>query len=961
MPEQIYIGNPPKGQVNIRESFVIDNDSFPVLFNFYTWRGRVKRKRGTIFLGQLQIQEQSVLNSTPPANYQVGQILTLDGSGNGSGSLISIFSLPSTSTVVPGSIHFSDGTNTYTEPAIPNGILVGAPAGSGTINYATGAFTIAGGAAGAVLRGAAGVVSFSYFPGNPVMGLRDFVSTVESFYPLLVAFDTTNAYQVNQAGVPFFYNVTYYKVSQNPFVWSGQDYQQFWTTNYSGALWATNSKPGLHMKTGTYVSGSGTTAIVITLAAGSPTLVVGDYLWFNEWGSNTINGQTAQVTNISGSDITVTFATTVTASGTGQVQFLTASVSGQDGIKWYDGDPTSGTGIPTATGKGWVNFAPPLTASTVSINNTPPALYYLIGALIILPFKDRLLFFNPTIGTSGGTIIQLQDTVIWSWNGTPYYASPVPTNEIFDVTAYYVDQTGKGGYLAAGISQPITTVTNNEDVLIVGFAGPRGRKTRFVFTGNDLNPFLFFNINSEMTSDSTFSAITLDKGSIDIGIYGITMTDQQSTQRTDLDIPDSVFTISNLTNGVQRVNAVRDFQKEWIYFCYPVNNSQWKYPTQTFLFNYRDNTWAVLYENFTCHGTFRYTSGYTWATLPYNNWGEWTDPWNAGIQSAQFPDIVGGTPQGYVLVKGEGTSEGASCTIYAITSANGGDATQITSFNHCVTDSNPNTEEGDFIYITGGIGFKQSSITAITRASQAVITTVNTFTAGKFVTISDVVGMTELNGNTYEIASASGTSIALNVDSSAFSAYISGGVVTSAFNGLVGKVIQVIDMNNFVINVSYPEGTYLGLGVFAKLSHPFMQTKAFNPYWDQGRQMRLSAQKYLLDATADSQVTIEIYLSQDTSTSWDTPDNDALVYTQLLYTCWESTNLGLTSANTNLQMPTGETQNQIWHRFNTSLIGDSVSVGITLSEAQMMNIDYATDEITLHGMHLTVDKGPHLA
>ena len=57
MPEQIYIGNPGKGQINAREAFVIDNDAFPNLFNFYVWRGRIKKKRGTKLLGQLQIQQ----------------------------------------------------------------------------------------------------------------------------------------------------------------------------------------------------------------------------------------------------------------------------------------------------------------------------------------------------------------------------------------------------------------------------------------------------------------------------------------------------------------------------------------------------------------------------------------------------------------------------------------------------------------------------------------------------------------------------------------------------------------------------------------------------------------------------------------------------------------------------------------------------------------------------------------
>jgi hypothetical protein len=917
------------------------------------------------------MQIQAVMSASPTAWQLLGFSLV-----SGAGNLITTYGFGDTATIVPGSVSLVvNSDQTYIDAR--DGTLSGSSGGTGTINYATGAFTTSAGANNTVTG------SFSYFPGNVSEGQRDFINQSESLFPLMLSFDTTNAYQVNQTSTPFFYNVTFYKGSQVPFEWSGQDYQQFFTTNYQGALWATNGKAGFNFLSGTYDNsgghgGSGSMNIWFVFKNGVAdftTLVIGDKLFFNEWAAggvtlNGIVGTVSDVTNAASGNYKVTFAANQTVSSTGIVQLLTNSIGSQDGIKWYDGDPTNGSGVPNSTGLGWVNFAPPLTAATVAIDGSSTQKWYLIGAVAIAAFKDRLVFFNPTIGTSSGMVLPLQDTALWSWNGTPYYALPVPSNQTADVRAYYVDQTGLGGYLPAGISAPIVTVSNNEDVLLVGFGGGRGRKARFVYTGNDLQPFLWYSINSELPSDSTFSSITLDKGALDIGTYGISMTDQQSSQRIDLDIPDSVFQISSINNGLQRVNSVRDFFREWVYFNYPINNSQWKYPTQSFLFNYRDNTWAVLYENFTSQGTFRYTTGETWATLLYDNWDQWVDPWNSGTASAQFPNIVGGTPQGYVMIKGEGTGEGPCCTIYAIATANAGTATQITSYNHCLTDANPNTYAGDFIYITGAL--LNSNITGITQANPCVITTNNNFTVGETVTISSVQGMTQLNGNSYIISAASATSITINVDSTGFSAYTTGGIVNlvGQFNGLIGKVIQVVDANNFVVDIAFPSGTYSGLGVFAKLSQPFMQTKQFNPYWDQGRQVRLSTQKYLMDYTFNAQVTVNVNLSQDPDTVWNTNQNDALVYSQIMYTCPESTNLGLTPANTNLQMPTAQSQYQIWHRFNTSLIGDSVQIGLTLStqesapglrDAQMYNLDYATSEVTLHGINLVVEKGPHLA
>lgn len=895
MPEQIYIGNFAKGLISSREPFVIDNDAFPYLFNFYVWRGRAKRKRGTSLLGRLQKQIES--EAVPSDPWDEGPLALVAGAAN----LISGFSLEATSSIVPGSISVVVGANTYTEPATPDGTLVGSPSGTGTINYATGAITIAGGGVGPLTG------TFSYFPGLPVMGLKDFVFTspggvyseFSALYPLSLDFDTKYSYQINQTSVPFFYLTSYYKGTNVPFVWSGQDYQQFWTTNYSGALWATNNKAGFHFVQGTYSSGSGTPNINFVFTKNTipvDYLVVGDKIWFNEWntGGSTINGLTGTVTvivNAATGTYTVQFTGNQTVAGTGIAQLLTNSISGQDGIKWYDGDPTSGTGIPSGTGLGWVNFSPPLTATSVSLDNGSPGLYYLVGALAILPFRDRLLFFSPQIQTSTGGVIVLQDTVLWSWNGTPYYAMPVPLNQTADKTAYYVDQTGKGGYLSAGISQPIITVANNEDVLIIGFGGD-GRKTRFVYTGNDFQPFLFYSINSELPSTATFSSVVMDKGALDIGIYGLTMTDQQSSARVDLDIPNEIFTIQALNNGMLRVNAIRDFLNEWIYFSYPLYGSAWKFPIQTFLFNYRDNTWGVLYENFTAHGTFRPLNKRTWRTTGFASWKAWRQPWNAGAASPQYPNIIAGNPQGYVLIKDKGTGEAPSGTIEAIADDGNGN-TQITSTNHCVTAYNSGTYNGDFLLLQNIIG------------------------------------------------------------------------TDSSLNGQIGKVIKTVDANTFVVDLPYPGGTYLGLGTFTRLSQPWLQTKQFAPYWEQGRKVRLCVQKYLLDTTTNGQVTVNVNLSQDPDTIWNSiasnPPPNSLVYSQLMYTCPESTNIGLTPANTNLQMPTAVAQNQIWHRFNTSMIGDSVQIGITLSDAQMKNISSATSEIALHGIHLTLEKSMQLA
>jgi hypothetical protein len=942
MVDKIYIGNFQKGLVLNPLPFNIDNDSFPTMYNFYTWRGRAKRKRGTTPLGRLQLQ----------VNIPASTVVLTAGSVN----LITALGLPMTSSIAPGSISLVVGGQTYTESFPLTGALVGGSGGTGTINYATGLLTITGGGADFVTS------LFSYYPGLPVMGLEDFVpvnnamsETISSTYPLLVAFDTQYSYQnftSSNLEMTSFYNVNYYKnvpnatytdgttpyvakAAQTPFVWHGQNWQQFWTTNFEQAMWATNGNPGMQVQAITSITWVSATKITFGIT-GSPA-IVGDFVFVNEitgTNSNTINGQTGYVSAEGVGTITVVFPDAAIADEAytgGIIQYLTTTIVGNtgDGIKWYDGDPTNGTGLPSTSAAGWVNFAPPLSATGQTIDNynsgnTP---FYLVGCKFMYPYKDRILFFGPYISTAANMIagtkpIYLQDGVIWSWNGSPYYTTsfnattvPIGYNSILTpgtelsldypeggaLTAYYVDQTGLGGYIVAGTSQQIVTLGVNEDVLILGFSG---KYARLAYTSNDISPFVFFTVNSELGASATFSSINLDRGVIAFGTYGFVIASQTAAQRIDLQIPDLAFQLQSTNFGVQRINSGRDFYKEWLYFSYCPDNQPTTslFPTQTFFYNYREETWGIFYENFTHHGSFWRYAGITWGSLTNITWEAFLDPWNSAEEQALFPSVVAGTPQGFVVVKGSGTGEaptGSIANAVAYTGSNP-NYTLITSYNHCVSQSNPTLEAGDYLYITGCLG------------------TVN-------------------------------------------------------LNGQIGQVIEVIDSNNFVLDILWTDiSPYLGLGVFSRLSQPLLQSKQFPPAWGLGRQVRFGTQQYLMDATANSQVTLDLYLSMDPDNVRNSPGsvtdltnpndlNDAIIYSQILYTCPESTNLGLTPSNINLQMPTASTQRQIWHRMNSSMIGDTVQFGITLNDAQMRNLQDAIAEVTLHAAVFDTYPGPYLS
>ena len=936
MPEKLIVGPFNKGLKTDVIPPIIDNDSFPVLQNAYQWRGRVKRKRGTTLLGQLQ----RYFNSLSTAYSPTTDIL-FDGSGNSNlFSAFTVFSNQPNASLIPGTVSITDTTSSVvtTDPAM-DGTL--SPAG--TINYATGAINIPASA------GDQATVIFQYYPQLPVMGIEEMQLNANSNVGS-IDFDTIYSYIISTS-YPFpIHDVSFYKNpptgmytnyvqkgTSTPITWNGQDYQQFWTTNYQGALWATNginvpfSPTNIGMQyafiSAVSITNGGPPAIVVITTSVLTPLVVGDFVFINEIkGMAGINFQSGYVTaiNTGASTITVTFPN-ATVSGArssgGIVQFLTNRMDKtKDCIRWFDGDPTNGVVPPTfIPGNGWVNYCPPLSQGAYSISDLPQDTYYLVGCIAMLPFKDRLLFFGPVIQTSKvGSQVYLQDTIIYTQNGTPYYTSSytnspiatndtptsignqfnpilVPINQTATSPAVFTDQIGFGGWISAGVNDRIISVGKNEDALIVGFTK---FQTRVLSTGSDVGAaFEFFIINSELGTGSTFSSIIMDQGVLSRGSRGFVLTAQTSSQRFDLDVIDQAFQMNLSNNGNERFTAIRDFQNEWLFFTYNSNQSTWRFPNETLFYNYRDQSFALFYESYTTYGPFTEFTGKTWADLTTFTWSQWNSPWSQGDNTLLQPIVLGGNQQGFILIReSNNTGEDNSLIINNIVA-------------NIVTSNNHNLNNGDFIVI-------------------------------------------------YDVL----------------------GTIGPAVNGLIFQVSQATN-TTFQISPNPGAGTYLGNGYITRMYVPNIQTKQFPAAWEMGRKTRIGTQQYLLTKTPDGQITVQIYLSQDTSTPYNNPPippalqplNSSLIYNQIVFTCQESTNLGLTPLNTNLLMlsqpgatagsDAPNSQARIWHRMNTSLIGDTIQLGFTLNQAQMLdpNLKLQFREIELHGFILDISPSQMLS
>ena len=544
------------------EPFLIPEKAFPTLEDAYAWRGRVRKRQGYTLIGRLQINLTSITLSTQASgfSYTVADLLA--------DSAIDVRTTQPHAEIMAGSLSITVGALTFTDNG--DGTLTGAPSGTGTINYVTGALHL-------TFTGSIGatnvVVSFSYYPALPVMGLPT-RETLDVNQEETIAFDTVYAYR-------FLAGAWEELPSSTPTTWNGTNYQLFWTTNY----------------------------------------------WQNS------NGELLWATNNNQSN------------------------NGGDPLRYYDGVT-------------WTDFAPTTNGSNE-----------LQQARILIPYKNRLLAFNTWEGTTLAGATQFPQRLRYSQNGDP----TDQTNGWLD------DVVGRGGFIDATSNEQIISAGFVKDQLIVKL---ERSSWRIVYTGNELLPFLWQKINTELGAESPFSLVPFDRGVFTVGNYGITTDDSTNVSRIDEKIPDFVFNINNDNEGTQRVYGIRDFNAQLVYWVFPNSAQNPTFPNQMLVYNYINATFAIFNDSFTALGYWNAIADLTWATLPYSSWNAWNEPWNSAQDQSGFPDVVGGNQQGYVELLNQQGSNDPSLSITAITPAT---PVRITVPNH-------NLQTGAFALINGIIG-----------------------------------------------------------------------------------------------------------------------------------------------------------------------------------------------------------------------------------------------------------------
>jgi hypothetical protein len=352
---------------------------------------------------------------------------------------------------------------------------------------------------------------------------------------------------------------------------------------------------------------------------------------------------------------------------------------------------------------------------------------------LIIPFKNRLVLLNTIENNGAGVNKAYPNRARFCFNGSP-----------LAVNAWYepdeqdnAGNTGAGGdYLDAATEEQIISAQFIKDRLIVFFE----RSTwEIAYTGNDLQPFLWQKINTELGSEAQNSSVPFDKEILTVGNTGVHACNGANVARIDQKIPDEIFDLKNKNLGVQRVCGIRDYFTECVYWAFPASftDDSFVYPNRVLQYNYQNNTWAVLDDVITAFGYWQQDRGVTWASSQ-TTWEESNFEWNSGELQQQFRDIIAGDQQGFMFIVRPDDSRNAM-------------SMQITNISNI--------------------------------AGSLIVTVIDhTLSTGDFILIENVAGSTGLNGNIYKVGLILSTSTFRIEEDNYAGTYSGGGTITRVSN-----------------------------------------------------------------------------------------------------------------------------------------------------------------------------------
>jgi hypothetical protein len=587
-----------------------------------------------------------------------------------------------------------------------------------------------------------------------------------------------------------------------------------------------------------------------------------------------------------------------------------------DGIRWYDGT-------------GWINFLPQVNATD-----------FLMGSVLIIPYRNRLVMLNTTEGTAFGASTNYRQRARWCQNGTPYYVAPVPSGYTggTDASSWRSDQVGKGGFIDAPTSEQIISAEFIHDTLIVYFE----RSTwELAYTGDPVLPFIWKRINVELGAESSFSIVPFDRGLLGVGNYGIITANGNAVQRIDQKIPDEVFNIHNGNDGVKRVYGIRDFQQQLVYWTFPDDSSNPTFPTRVLVYDYLKGTYAIFKDSLTCFGQYQPFNDTTWADLN-RSWASYPYSWQDAQLQSDFPLIVAGNQQGFVFKNYNSGPilNDPSLYLTAITQAVPG----------VVTSPNHNLAEGTIIRLVEIEGMTLAIVAEAEGNALAASTSFSgqflnppvapssvTVTIGANVFTDDGVGNLTGGGSiNYSTGEFSVSFTALLADTPVTADYtkeLNNGIFRVASPATNTFALQRLDNNGNFVDVDTSDlSAYVQAGQIQVRNSINILTKKFNPFVAVGDQIRLREIDFFVEYAPHLEFVTRVYL-----------DENNFNFVQQIIVLPEAIDLA-----------------KIWYAAYYSTIGQFAQIEVTFSNDQMFDRQKAATDLTIHAFLMFMEKAGRL-
>jgi hypothetical protein len=358
------------------------------------------------------------------------------------------------------------------------------------------------------------------------------------------------------------------------------------------------------------------------------------------------------------------------------------------------------------------------------------------------------------------------------------------------------------------------------------------------------------------------------------------------------------FQINN--NGLQRVQGVRDYNNELIYWCYPDANTALNamtpviFPNKVLLYNYRNNTWAIFRDNVTAFGLGQLPNpNVTWDSLTVT-WDDTNVYWDDSESQNKSPVVFCGNAQGFTFLYNRTNPDEASLSIQGI---------NVTMTPIQLTIPMHNLMEGDIIQING----------------------MNFLNATTFLPITS----TTLNGALYQV---------FNV--------MDANTITIAQWNTTNKTYDTNFPFSFTPTTANANVLYVGDGtatLFPKLN---IQSKDINLYQQKGLQTKLSYLDFLMAPTDGASMTVNLFINS----SYSVQGNIVLGSSPVKYQPEMQT-------STTNAFYAGTPEIYSWFRYFSTLAAQYFNINLTYDDALMNQLVTHTEDWTLYAINAWTRPG----